>query len=184
MFDYFYHEIFRKTIIAFGTLFNSIEIRQTNSADSVVNIMKVPRAYGPTQKFLARLEQSPDLNKPTQMTLPRMSFEFTGVTQDPSRKITATQQFIVKNPNVFLQERLISSSRCNISCHSGIIVHSAGANKAKLIDVLNENEIIIQKCWAPLFYYHVVKKSSNTRKIKISEIFEKIANLIQHKLDK
>ena len=99
MFDYFYHEIFRKTIIAFGTLFNSIEIRQTNSADSVVNIMKVPLAYGPTQKFLARLEQSPDLNKPTQMTLPRMSFEFTGVTYDPSRKITATQQFVVKNPN-------------------------------------------------------------------------------------
>jgi len=86
--------------------------------------------------------------------------------------------FVVKNPNVFLQERLISSSRCNISCHSGIIVHSAGANKAKLIDVLNENEIIIQKCWAPLFNYHVVKKSSNTSKIKISEIFEKIANLI------
>ena len=99
MFEYFYHEIFRKTIISFGTLFNSIEIKQTNSADSVVNVMKVPLAYGPTQKFLARLEQSPDLNKPTQMTLPRMSFEFTGITYDPSRKITATQQFTIKDAN-------------------------------------------------------------------------------------
>ena len=56
-------------------------------------------AYGPTQKFLARIEQSPDLNKPTAITLPRMSFEFIGLTYDPSRKVTTTQQFMVKNPN-------------------------------------------------------------------------------------
>ena len=45
-------------------------------------IIKVPLAYGPTQKFLARLEQQPDLNKPIQISLPRMSFEFTGVSYD------------------------------------------------------------------------------------------------------
>jgi hypothetical protein len=56
-------------------------------------------AYGPTQKFLARLEQSADLNKSTAMTLPRMSFEFTGLTYDPSRKVTTTQTFVVKDPN-------------------------------------------------------------------------------------
>jgi len=97
MFEYFYHEIFRKTIIAFGTLFNNITIKQTNSADDIVNVMKVPLAYGPTQKFLARLEQSPDLNKPVQITLPRMSFEFTGITYDSSRKVSVTQQFTVKD---------------------------------------------------------------------------------------
>ena len=51
-------------------------------------------AYGPTQKFLARLEQSPDLNKSTAMSLPRMSFEFTGLTYDGSRKVTTTQTFL------------------------------------------------------------------------------------------
>jgi len=56
-------------------------------------------AYGPTQKFLARLEQSADLNKSTAMTLPRMSFEFTGLTYDPSRKVTTTQTFVVKDPD-------------------------------------------------------------------------------------
>ena len=93
MFEYFYNEIFRKTIISFGTLFNGMEIRQENS------VVKVPLAYGPTQKFLARIEQSPDLNKPTAITLPRMSFEFTGLTYDASRKVTTTQQFTVKDPN-------------------------------------------------------------------------------------
>ena len=93
MFEYFYNEILRRTIIAFGTLFNAITIKQENS------VVRVPLAYGPTQKFLARIEQSPDLNKPTAITLPRMSFEFIGLTYDPSRKVTTTQQFMVKNPN-------------------------------------------------------------------------------------
>ena len=95
MFEYFYHQILRKTVIAFGTLFNDISIKHTNSSDVVTDVIKVPLAYGPTKKFLARLEQSPDLNKSTQITLPRMSFEFTGITYDPSRKVTTTQQFTV-----------------------------------------------------------------------------------------
>ena len=99
MFEYFYNEILRRTIISFGTLFNAITIKQTNASDDIVNTIRVPLAYGPTQKFLARLEQSPDLNKPTAMTLPRMSFEFTGLTYDGSRKVTTTQQYTVKDPN-------------------------------------------------------------------------------------
>ena len=93
MFEYFYNEILRRTIIAFGTLFNGITVKQTDST------IRVPLAYGPTQKFLARLEQAPDLNKSTAITLPRMSFEFTGLTYDPSRKVTTTQQYTVKDPD-------------------------------------------------------------------------------------
>ena len=88
MFDHFYHQIFRKTVIAFGTLFNNIEINRDGG-----EIIKVPLAYGPTQKFLARLEQQPDLNKPIQISLPRMSFEFTGVSYDSGRKLAGTQAF-------------------------------------------------------------------------------------------
>lgn len=98
MFEYFYHEILRRTVIAFGTLFNNISIQHTNSSDQVVSILKVPLAYGPTQKFLARLEQSPDLNKSTAITLPRMSFEFTGLVYDSSRKVSTTQTFTSKDP--------------------------------------------------------------------------------------
>ena len=96
MFEYFYHEILRKTIIGFGTLFNDISIKHTDS-DGNEQTQKVPLAYGPIQKFLARLEQSPDLNKRTQITLPRLSFEFVGLTYDPARKVTTTQQFTVKD---------------------------------------------------------------------------------------
>ena len=92
MFEYFYNEILRRTIISFGTLFNGITVKNEGS------VVRVPLAYGPTQKFLARLTQTPDLNKATAITLPRMSFEFTGLTYDPTRKVTTTQQFTVKDP--------------------------------------------------------------------------------------
>jgi len=94
MFEYFYHEILRRTIVSFGTLFNNINIKHTNDSNSTVSMMKVPLAYSPTQKFLARLEQVPDLNKPVQMSLPRMSFEFLGLTYDTTRKVTTTQTFL------------------------------------------------------------------------------------------
>ena len=56
--------------------------------------MKVPLAYGPIQKFLARVEQAPDLKGAQTLTLPRLSFEFTGMSYDPSRKVTQTQTFL------------------------------------------------------------------------------------------
>jgi hypothetical protein len=90
---YYYHEIVRKTIISFGTLFNEIFIRHKDSGGDTFSEMKVPLAYGPSQKFLARLEQQADLNKPVAITLPRMSFEMTSIQYDSSRKLGVTQTF-------------------------------------------------------------------------------------------
>ena len=96
MFDYFYHEILRRTVISFGTLFNDISIQKKDDDGDTFSVVQVPLGYGPKQKFLARLQQSPNLNKPVQMSLPRMSFEMVGVTYDPSRKVTNTQSFLAK----------------------------------------------------------------------------------------
>ena len=99
---YSYHEIFRKTIVAFGTLFNNIELRRQDE------VMKVPLAYGPKDKFLARLDQVPDpTNKRVQITLPRIGFEITGINYDSARKVSPTQKIKVaststKNKNVFM----------------------------------------------------------------------------------
>ena len=97
MFEYFYNEIFRSVIIGFGSLFNGIQIKHKDENDDTFSIIKVPLAYGPTQKFLARMEQNPDLNHPVQMTLPRMSFEFVNLQYDPTRKSTQTQQLVLTN---------------------------------------------------------------------------------------
>ena len=91
--SYYYHEIIRKTIISFGTLFNDLNIKHKDSSGGVVSQLKVPLAYGPTQKFLARLEQQANLDKPVQITMPRMSFEMTSIAYDSTRKSGITQTF-------------------------------------------------------------------------------------------
>ena len=94
---YFYHEIIRKTVISFGTLFNDIYIRHEDAAGNDISEMKVPVSYGPRQKFLARIQQQPELNKATQIDLPRMSFEISSINYDPSRKSGITQTFKAKD---------------------------------------------------------------------------------------
>ncbi len=87
---YTYNKIIRKCVIGFGTLFNNIEVRKENKDGSVYSRMKVPLAYGPRQKFLARLEQQADLNQKVAITVPRLSFEMTGISYDSSRKLAPT----------------------------------------------------------------------------------------------
>ena len=90
---HFYHEIIRKTIIGFGTLFNNVELQRTDSAGNVTQTTKVPLNYGPREKFLARIEAEPELDgrAETQITLPRMSFEMKGIQYDPTRKLGPIQ---------------------------------------------------------------------------------------------
>ena len=85
--QYFYNESLRKTIIAFGSLFNDISITRKNSAGVTVQTMKVPLAYGPKQKFIVRLTQDPGANQPVAMTLPRIGFEIQSFDYDPARKL-------------------------------------------------------------------------------------------------
>ena len=94
---YFYHEILRKTVIGFGTLFNNINIRHKDASGTNFSVMKVPLAYGPMQKFLARIQQQPDLDRETAITLPRLSFEMQGLQYDPTRKTGIAQTFLTKN---------------------------------------------------------------------------------------
>ena len=83
----FYNESLRKTIIAFGSLFNDLTITRKNAAGTEAQTLKVPLAYGPKQKFIIRLEQNPNDNQAIAMTLPRIGFEINGFSYDPVRKL-------------------------------------------------------------------------------------------------
>lgn len=91
--NYFYHKSIQKTVTAFGTLFNNIQIRHFNDAGDPISRLKVPLAYGPTQKFLARIEQQPSGDRKIALTLPRMSFEMTSIDYDAQRKTSSIQTF-------------------------------------------------------------------------------------------
>ena len=88
----FYNQAVRKTVVAFGTLFNNIELKKTVDGQ-VIETEKVPLAYGPKQKFLYRLQGNPTDGRKVAITLPRIYFEMTGIDYDASRKTPATQKY-------------------------------------------------------------------------------------------
>ena len=90
---YYYHEIIRKTIIGFGTLFNDIFIKHEKADDTTLDETKVGLAYGPQQKFFAKIREQANLTKAVAITLPRMSFEMTSIQYDATRKSGITQTF-------------------------------------------------------------------------------------------
>mgnify|MGYP001441827551 CR=1 FL=1 len=103
----FYHETMRKVVVAFGTIFNNINIVRKNNSGAVTQSMKVPLAYGPKQKFLTRLREDPNLNKKVALTLPRVGFEISGISYDPSRKLNSVQK--VKKTNDSTDGKTLSS---------------------------------------------------------------------------
>ena len=92
----FYHQTIRKYVILFGTLFNDISVQKRNSSGQLVSSQKVPIAYGPKQKFITRIGQAPSVNRKVAIQLPRMGFEMTSITYDPTRKLNTMGQKINK----------------------------------------------------------------------------------------
>ena len=58
--QFHYHNAIRKYIIMFGNMFNDIDIIRFNKAGDNVQQLRVPIAYGPREKFLAKLRTDPD----------------------------------------------------------------------------------------------------------------------------
>lgn len=92
----FYHKHTKKAIVAFGTIFNNIQIARRDSSDNIAQVLRVPLAYSPKQKFLSRIAQVPDAESRGEVaiSLPRMGFEIIGFNFDPSRKISQVQKTI------------------------------------------------------------------------------------------
>ena len=91
---YFYNESMRRMTIGFGQIFNNIQIKRKDSNGNITQSIAVPLAYAPKEKFLARLDAQPSLdNREFAITLPRMSFEISGIQYDASRKLTRVQKY-------------------------------------------------------------------------------------------
>ena len=102
----FYHETMRKVVVAFGTMFNNIQLVRTNNAGEVTQTMKVPLAYGPKNKWLARLREDPNLTKKVAVTLPRIGFEIQNISYDSARKLNSIQK--LKRVNSSAQGKTMS----------------------------------------------------------------------------
>lgn len=95
----FYHSLLKKYVIIFGTLFNNIRIERTNADGTVAQSFKVPIAYGPRERFLARLDANPTGIPKASILLPRLGFEMIGIRYAPDRKLQTTRT-IMTSTNV------------------------------------------------------------------------------------
>lgn len=83
----FYHHLTRKAVALFGRLFDDITIVRRNAqTNEEVQRFLVPIIYAPKEKMVTRILSDPDLQKQLGIVLPRMSFEITGISYDPTRK--------------------------------------------------------------------------------------------------
>ena len=89
----FYNRTIRKVVTSFGTLFNDIQLqRYSKDGNTKYEIFKVPLSYGSKERYLTQITSDPTLTKTIAVTVPRMSFELTGMSYDASRKIATTQR--------------------------------------------------------------------------------------------
>jgi len=87
----FYNRTIRKIVVAFGTVFNDIYlVRYTKDGLTAKETIKVPLNWGAKEKYLTRLTADPTLTKSIATTVPRISFEMTGMSYDSSRKLPTT----------------------------------------------------------------------------------------------
>lgn len=108
----------------FGTIFNDIKISRVSTDGSVTQTMKVPVNYGPSEKFIARLEQDPNLTAPA-ITLPRISFEITNMTYSPERKLAPFTRYTTYNDGLSTSKTTFSAMPYDIDFQLSIMTKYA-----------------------------------------------------------
>jgi hypothetical protein len=84
-------------VSVFGSLFNNLEVLKVDASGKELARIKVPLAYGPRQKFLARAADLTDTK--IALKLPRMSFEITDMNYDGAARLNKNKQYAKVDPN-------------------------------------------------------------------------------------
>jgi hypothetical protein len=112
--NHFYNQTTRRYIALFGSLFNKMSITRDDNTGAEIQRITVPIAYGPYQKFLAKITQDPHLNQPSAITLPRMSFEITSMNYDGMRKTSSVNRLFLNTDADNKQSFLYSPAPYNL----------------------------------------------------------------------
>jgi len=93
----FYFQLVTKYVSYFGSLFNDLYITRDDPSDGEPNqLIKVPVSYASKDRILVRVDADPEINKTSAITLPRMSFQMTGMQYDADRKLQSTGRMVRK----------------------------------------------------------------------------------------
>ena len=99
--DPFYHSTLRKTVIAFGSLFDRLYVTRMQDGNQVK--IKVPIIYSSKEKYVQRYKDSFNRDNKdvaaVQIILPEIGYEIAEIAYDPSRKKPSVNKRIVEKPS-------------------------------------------------------------------------------------
>lgn len=89
----FYFHTFRNLVVAFGDVFNGIQVTKEDSSGSVQKTLTVPLAFSRRQKYLSRLREDQTKNPDSsaanvELSLPRMSYDVVGIEPNTSKRLS------------------------------------------------------------------------------------------------
>jgi hypothetical protein len=115
MFNQYYNASIKKLVIAFGNLFNQIQLE--TKIDGNTAVITVPLTYGPKEKFIRRLNEPSSISDTTriQTSLPRMGFEISSIMPDPARRLNRLNQRVDFNTTTEKSKRMFSEAPYNIT---------------------------------------------------------------------
>ena len=110
----------------------------------------------------------------------KKNFTYFNCSDDNFDRIKISDITILDQVNIFMFERFLKHSKLNISCHAGFVVQVCGANGGKILDIINENDLIWYSCWKPSNTYHKFVLKSDKCKVKkeIDDIFDEIIQIL------
>jgi hypothetical protein len=101
----FYHSTIRKIVISFGSLFNELQIEREDS-NGVFKEINIPIIYTTKEKFVTRIQQVSDQitsdDPIIEEYLPKMAYEITSLSYDPSRKTNTLEKIRGENDELFV----------------------------------------------------------------------------------
>lgn len=105
MFQTFYNQTIRNTVVAFGSLFDEIYVVRRDSNGNETEKFRVPITYAPKEKFYRMLKEYSSLKgteneRDISTILPRIGFNIEAIGYDPDRKRnTLSQRFSLGTDN-------------------------------------------------------------------------------------
>ena len=115
---HFYNQTLKKSVSVFGTIFNNIRVVKHGGVEE-----RVPIAYGPRQKFLARLEQSSSRDEHIAIKVPRMSFEITDLSYDSAISLNKMNKLSYPSTYIYINTVSFKNKRCYRSQYNNVTMN-------------------------------------------------------------
>lgn len=123
----FRYDTIKKCVSVFGSIFSGMKIERIDNDGIVQQVIEVPIIFSSREKWLARIQEQPDLNNnKTAITLPRMGFEMVQIQYDGSRHVQSLNKVRASSQNEDGYDYVFSPVPYNIQFDLIIVTKTIG----------------------------------------------------------